>query len=89
MVHWLRQLAGLGVGFMLGLLRVKGFLLGFGLFLFVSVTSVPAMVSRLHVDNAQMGEVLSFEMAKEGFAAAFALFMVCAGVRRSAGEPTG
>mmetsp|Transcript_472 Transcript_472/g.1442 ORF Transcript_472/g.1442 Transcript_472/m.1442 type:complete len:91 (+) Transcript_472:213-485(+) len=76
LVHWLRQVIGLSLGIAWGLLGIRGYT-GFILYVLLSISTVPAICSnRLSLEGKRLGEVMSFEMAKEGFLPAFALFMV-------------
>lgn len=73
-VYWSRQLIALVIGFIWGLLSIKGLL---GILAYCAITAV---VMNFYVTNFQ-GQDLDdyggfFELAKEGFMSSFASFLV-------------
>ncbi|XP_041986975.1 respirasome Complex Assembly Factor 1 [Aricia agestis] len=73
-VYWIRQLLGIVLGLVWGLIPLKGF---FGLFMFVSANAASLYVyvsNYQRVDEEEYGGM--WEITKEGFVTSFAGFLV-------------
>ncbi|CAF3571237.1 unnamed protein product [Rotaria sp. Silwood1] len=73
-VYWLRQVLGIIIGTILGLLSVKGFM---GILIFAIISSLIVFIYATNVQNVDPEEYGGIvEIIKEGFMTAFATFLV-------------